>query len=309
MPQTRKIHNDFIILLRKTFSHDPMGVTTKNVVKSLKGVATKNVLHDSKGGAHEKRSVTTLWPPHSLTREEPRTLNPCLEVRRKINVTTCGGFVNASSASIEFQLGGSIRADMRCVWIVQAPSSAQRFSLVASGLKETDGLYVTPLARAAPTQKLGTLGQNIILQSKSVLITLIVGHAPTLGFKMEYYASGSNVNPDITGVEILTTAKGNLTYPRNGGIYRPYETAVFPIAPSVPGQPTIRFTRMDLESDSLCAYDWIRIYNWFEDDYRQVARFCGNTIPTSATFQDGVGFVLFSSDSSVFKTGFDFQYE
>ncbi|OXA64039.1 Exoskeleton protein RP43 [Folsomia candida] len=185
-----------------------------------------------------------------------------------VTVTTCGGFVNASSASIEFQLGGSIRADMR-----------------------------------------DSLGQNITLQSKSAMITLIVGHAPTLGFKMEYYASGASVSPDITGAEILTTAKGNLTYPRNGGNYDFYETALFPIAPSVPGQPTLRFTRVDLESDSTCSYDSIRIYTWFDGDYRQASGFCGNTIPTSVTFQDGVLFVLFTSDGSILKTGFDFQYE
>ncbi|OXA63052.1 Procollagen C-endopeptidase enhancer 1 [Folsomia candida] len=61
--------------------------------------------------------------------------------------------------------------------------------------------------------------------------------------------------------------------------------------------------------DSTCWYDSIRIYNWFDGNYRQVSRFCGSTIPTSVTFQDGVGLVLFKSDYSVAKTGFDFQYE
>ncbi|OXA62265.1 cubilin [Folsomia candida] len=228
-----------------------------------------------------------------------------------VTVTTCGGSVNASSTSIEFQLGGSIRADMRCIWLVQAPYFSQRFTLVASGLQETDGLFITPVLwdGLGTSQKLSTLRQNLTLTSKSVLITLIVGHAPTLGFKMVYYASGSSVFPNITSHAILTTSKGNLTYPSNGGLYRINQRVLFPIAPSVPGQPTLRFTRVDIEPGSSCQFDWTRIYNWFDGDYRQVAIFCGGTIPTSVTFQDGAGVVFFYSDSSVTGTGFDFQYE
>ncbi|XP_035708008.1 exoskeleton protein RP43 isoform X1 [Folsomia candida] len=141
------------------------------------------------------------------------------------------------------------------------------------------------------------------------MITLIVGHEPSLGFKMEYYASGSPVSPDITSHAIFSTAKGNLTYPSNGGNYRNDEIALFPIAPSVPGQPTVRITRVDVESGSSCQFDSVRIYNWFEDDYLQVAIFCAYTIPTSVTLQDGAGVVFFSSDFSVTRTGFDFEYE
>ncbi|OXA63053.1 hypothetical protein Fcan01_00106 [Folsomia candida] len=182
--------------------------------------------------------VTAAPQPNQGGAEDPEPV---------LTVTTCGGNVDASSASIEFQLGGSIRADMRCVWIVQAPYSNQRFNLVASDLKESDGLYVIALTGTEPTQKLSSLGQNITLQSKSSMITLIAGHSPTLGFKMEYYASGSSVSPDLTNVTFLTSAKGNLTYPSTGGNYGHNETALFLIAPSVPGQPTLRFTRVDLE--------------------------------------------------------------
>ncbi|OXA63048.1 cubilin [Folsomia candida] len=228
-----------------------------------------------------------------------------------VTLTTCGGHVDASSATIQFQLGGSIRADMRCVWIVQTPYFTQRFNLIASGLKETDGLYITAVSKAwlGYTDKLSSIGQNVTLTSRSAIITLIAGHAPTLGFKMEFYSSGSSISPDVTSHAILTTTKGNLTHPSNGGNYGNYENALFAIAPSVPGQPTLSFTRVDVESSGACLFDSVRIYNWFDGDYLQVAIFCGTTIPTSVTFQDGVGLVLFSSDSSVTGTGFDFQYE
>ncbi|OXA36913.1 Tolloid-like protein 2 [Folsomia candida] len=193
-----------------------------------------------------------------------------------VNVTTCGGLVDATSATIEFQLGGSIRADMRCVWIVRAPYFTKRFNLVSSGLKESDGLYFTP-------------------QSKDGL-----GTSQKLG---------SNWNTDLTGYAVLATTKGNLTYPINGGNYRSFENALFPIAPTVPGQPTLRFTRVDLEVHSSCLYDSIKTYNWFNGEYRQVSMICGNIIPPSVTLQDGLGFVLFVSDINNERTGFEFAYE
>lgn len=105
------------------------------------------------------------------------------------------------------------------------------------------------------------------------MITLVVGHSPTLGFRMEYYASGSTEVQIIKSHTILTTAKGNLSYPFDGGNYLNNERALFPIAPSVPGHPTLRFTRVDLELGSSCQFDSIRIYNWFDWRYLQVAMY------------------------------------
>ncbi|OXA49387.1 Trypsin-1 [Folsomia candida] len=59
------------------------------------------------------------------------------------SITTCGGHINATSAEISFQLGSSIRADQRCVWIITAPYSYLRFRLTSSGLSENDGLFLT----------------------------------------------------------------------------------------------------------------------------------------------------------------------
>lgn len=215
---------------------------------------------------------------------------------------------------------------------------------------------------------------------RTLILTLSVGHAPTQGFKLEFYSSGSPQNSDLSGHALLTEAKGNYTYPVNGGQYGNNENALFAIAPSVPGQPTLRFSRVDLENDSGCMRDPVRIFNWFDNGYLEVARwdnfqfslnssfsslvficeyeylqltlcvsphlhkfyyshlrrhtltlknmqmwwplqkillyifdffyrFCGSTIPTSVTFQDGAGLILFVTDASLTATGFEFQYE
>ncbi|XP_035702579.1 cubilin [Folsomia candida] len=200
---------------------------------------------------------------------------------------------------------------MRCVWIIRPSYLFQRFNLVSSGLLGTDGLFLSARSRGGitPQEKLDTIGQNVTMYHRTLILTLSVGHAPTQGFKLEFYSSGSPQNSDLSGHALLTEAKGNYTYPVNGGQYGNNENALFAIAPSVPGQPTLRFSRVDLENDSGCMRDPVRIFNWFDNGYLEVARFCGSTIPTSVTFQDGAGLILFVTDASLTATGFEFQYE
>lgn len=118
-----------------------------------------------------------------------------------------------------------------------------------------------------------TIGQNVSLSFRMALLTLHVGHEPTQGFKVEFYSSsGPNYEP-LTGHALLTEAKGNYSYPVNGSEYGNSENALFVIAPTVPGQPTLRFSRVDVENeDTGCMYDSVRIFSWFDSDYLEVAR-------------------------------------
>ncbi|OXA62869.1 cubilin isoform X1 [Folsomia candida] len=239
--------------------------------------------------------------PHQGIPEDPEPVT---------TVTSCGGLLETTSAIINFQVGGSIRADMRCLWIVNAPYDTQRFSLVSSGLNENDGLFVTAYGKEGPglQYKVASLGQNHTFVSRTVLVTLNVGHAPTFGFSLKFFSSGSAGAVAITGYIGLTTARGNLSYPLGGGNYQNSESALITITPTVPGKPTLRFTFVDMEGAS-CLYDYVRTFTWFENTYSQVARFCGTTIPTSLTLAEGVGLVSFTSDASVTGPGFAFEWE
>ncbi|OXA62671.1 cubilin [Folsomia candida] len=225
-------------------------------------------------------------------------------------IITCGGLIDASSAQIDLQVGGSIRADQRCIWLVKPPLNRQRFSLTSTGLGENDGLFVSTymLGVVGPPIKISTVGQNHTLTSDLVMVTLSVGHGPTRGFSLTYFSSGSYVGPVLTGYTELTATAGNYSYPEDGGNYRNSENALFVIAPSVPGRPTLRFTFVELEFEGNCSYDSVRIFNWFDNNYIEVSRFCGTTIPPSLTLIEGAGIVTFRSDSSEVRRGFKFEW-
>ncbi|XP_021958573.1 exoskeleton protein RP43 [Folsomia candida] len=203
---------------------------------------------------------------------------------------------------------------MRCIWTLKAPAHDLRFVLVSSGLKETDGLYLTEFGHlhAGPgrQQRVTTIGQNYTFISKHVFITLNVGHAPTFGFSLQFFSSGyDDIFQRLTGQSSLTTGKGNLSYPVGGGQYGNNEVVWFTISSSVPSQPTLRFTRVDLEYNGSCNYDSLQTYTWFNNQFTEVARFCGTTIPPSLTLTEGLGLISFGTDGSTTGSGFDFEYE
>jgi trypsin len=255
-------------------------------------------------GVYTETSYFTEWIRGSTipTEEDPSPVE---------SITTCGGRIDASSAEITYQLGSSIRADQKCVWIVKAPYDSLRFRLTSSGLGEGDGIYLTNFANSQPgaQQRMTSTGQNYTVTSGFVLVTLSVGNAPTRGFRLEFFSSGfSDATRDFTGFASLNTNSGNLSYPIGGGSYLNNENALFVINPIVPAMRTVMFTRMNVENDSTCSYDAVTIYNFFNNEYIQVAKRCGTTLPPSTTLESGVGLVTFTTDSSVVGTGFDFEW-
>lgn len=96
----------------------------------------------------------------------------------------------------------------------------------------------------------------------------------------------------LSGHAELVGTRGNFSYPNNGIPYQNYEIALFTISPSIPAQPTLRFTAMALESDSLCQYDSVRTFTWFNDQYSQVARWV-KFVDTYYAFVKGMFYVNF----------------
>ncbi|XP_035714138.1 cubilin [Folsomia candida] len=227
-----------------------------------------------------------------------------------LNITTCGGYFEASSATINFQVGGSIRADMRCVWVIQPSNVYNQFTLTSSGLGGNDGIYVATYlyGNISSQRKISVVGQNYTIVGRLLIITLSVGHAPTMGFSLSFSSSGESGRQVLTGYAGLTTASGNYSYPENGERYGNNEDALFLIAPTVPAQPTLRFTYVDIEFGSGCLYDQLAVFTWFDNEYKQTARFCGDTIPTSVTLVGGAGLVTFSSDRYNAYSGFKFEW-
>ncbi|OXA46307.1 cubilin [Folsomia candida] len=238
--------------------------------------------------------------------EDPEPIN---------TVTECGGLIDTSSAALDFLVSGSIPAGTRCLWTVQAPYDHQRFILTSSGLGNTSSIYLTAYSSNAEPgiqQRVTTIGQNHTIVSNVVLVTLIVSENQIpiqQGFSLHFFSSGDAATTTLAGHASITAANGSFTYPAGGGQYPNDDHRLFTFARSGTPAPTIRFTRVDLESDSECSYDFIRTYVWFDNLYLQVARFCGSTIPPSFTIPDGLALLAFGSDSSVTGSGFTFEWE
>lgn len=115
------------------------------------------------------------------------------------------------------------------------------------------------------------VGQNYTISAPLVIITFSAGHSPTKGFSLSFSSSGLPVQKFLTGYADLTTKSGNYSYPVKGNSYANNENAMFFVAPAVPGCPTLRFTFVDVEPHSYCGFDYVRIFTWLGNQYKQAA--------------------------------------
>jgi hypothetical protein len=228
-------------------------------------------------------------------------------------VTTCGGEVEASSARINFQLDADIPAGQNCIWVVKPTFDSTRVNLVSSGLLAGSAIYFTEFDAYAGTPgnqvQIANVGQDYTLSGNFFLVTLTVGAGANRGFSLDWYSSGfAGGPPSFSGYAALTTPTGSFSYPVGGGQYGNSENALFIISPDAAGPRTLTFTRMDVENDSSCSYDAVSVLTWVNNQYSQIAKFCGNSLPTPFNLPTGLALVTFTSDSSVTGTGFGFSW-
>ncbi|XP_021960189.1 prostasin [Folsomia candida] len=256
-------------------------------------------------GVYTETSYYREWIREVTTRHEE-------DSAPNIDVTTCGGQIDASSAAVNFNLGAAIPAGQRCVWTVKTPYDSLRIGIQQSGLRAEDKLYVTELTATGPGRQfeLATVGEDFNVAGGLYLITLIAG--PTvgaMGFSLQYFASGYlDGTPALSGYASLSDASGSYSYPVGGGNYANRENAAFILNPTDTGDRTLTFTRMDVENDSSCSYDAVAVFVWMNNMYTQLSRFCGTTIPAPFQIPGGLSLVTFTSDASVVNTGFSFSW-
>lgn len=66
----------------------------------------------------------------------------------------------------------------------------------------------------------------------------------------------------------------------------------------------LNFVSFDLEQDSQCKYDFVKIFNNGSGMGGEVGPFCGSDIPKVITTTDNLATVLFQTDSSTTREGF-----
>ncbi|XP_078684959.1 fucolectin-like [Branchiostoma floridae x Branchiostoma belcheri] len=74
------------------------------------------------------------------------------------------------------------------------------------------------------------------------------------------------------------------------------------------GRAAIRFTSIDIQGHSTCAYDYLAVYDGANSSGTQLGKFCGKTIPPPVVASGKTRHLVFISDSSVNGQGFSIEY-
>ncbi|GAA6066689.1 procollagen C-endopeptidase enhancer 2 isoform X1, partial [Tachysurus ichikawai] len=107
------------------------------------------------------------------------------------------------------------------------------------------------------------------------------------------YSCGGN----LTGTSGLMGSQG---YP---GVYPPNAKCVWRITVPQGKVVSLTFHSLDLESDSLCRYDYVDVYDGFVKSQR-LGRFCGTARPRALISNHNRMHVVMVSDANTAGSGF-----
>lgn len=70
----------------------------------------------------------------------------------------------------------------------------------------------------------------------------------------------------------------------------------------------LNFSEIDVESNSACSYDYIKIYNGPDETAPELGHYCGRHMIGAATSSSNEVFIVFKSDLSNTARGFSMFY-
>ncbi|XP_076146859.1 cubilin [Alosa pseudoharengus] len=108
----------------------------------------------------------------------------------------------------------------------------------------------------------------------------------------------------------LSSAQGMFGSPdiNMDGMYEYNLNCVWTIAAATNKVLNLTFSTFELESDSTCRYDYVKVYDGDSVSYPLVGTFCGNIIPASFASSGNFLTIHFVSDGSVNRRGFNATY-
>ncbi|XP_019628186.1 PREDICTED: procollagen C-endopeptidase enhancer 1-like [Branchiostoma belcheri] len=106
---------------------------------------------------------------------------------------------------------------------------------------------------------------------------------------------------------ILTGDSGTITSPGYPNRYKDNLRCSWTITVSR-GRAAIRFTSIDIQGHSTCAYDYLTVYDGANSSGTQLGKFCGKTIPPPVVASGKTRHLVFISDSLVNGQGFSIEY-
>ncbi|XP_078685003.1 CUB domain-containing protein 2-like [Branchiostoma floridae x Branchiostoma belcheri] len=123
-------------------------------------------------------------------------------------------------------------------------------------------------------------------------------------------AGSTSCSPQYSGCQpaILSGDYGTITSPGYPGMYPPNLRCSWTITVSRGRLAAIRFTSIDIQEHSRCAYDYLAVYDGATSSGTQLGKFCGNTIPSPVMASGRTMHLVFISDHSVNGHGFSVEY-
>lgn len=118
---------------------------------------------------------------------------------------------------------------------------------------------------------------------------------------------GENPSVNFTSSKTMNVCSANFF--DGGGPDNNYainQTDTITFMPATPGAKLkVTFTEFNVETNSTCSWDYLRLYNGATTTAPQIGQYCGTTIPPAftATNADGALTFLFRSDNQVTKSG------
>ncbi|KAK8770066.1 hypothetical protein V5799_013469 [Amblyomma americanum] len=74
------------------------------------------------------------------------------------------------------------------------------------------------------------------------------------------------------------------------------------------GRVRLRFLTFELEHEQDCGYDFVQLFDGYDDSAPQLGRFCGNKMPGEFTSSSGSLLLRFRSDDNINAKGFSAAY-
>lgn len=121
-------------------------------------------------------------------------------------------------------------------------------------------------------------------------------------------------NPQ-TGMSVSGSCRGTfheneITSPNFPSPYSNNMDCQWTIQPPSDSRIELNFAAFELESDSNCRYDWLKVHDGRDESSPIIGggRMCGKNIPENIVSNGNILHLIFKSDSSVPEKGFKIHY-
>jgi len=112
----------------------------------------------------------------------------------------------------------------------------------------------------------------------------------------------SSESSECTGGDCPSSTTGTIKSPNYPANYPDHEDLTIPLEVASGSTIELSFTAFDVEAESSCGYDYVKVTD--SDGTTQLAKLCGDTLPAAIKSSGNKLTVVFHSDGSVTKKGF-----